>query len=236
MNNEELVENITKEVMKRIKFMMETSSINKKTVLILEETKNSCQVVKEKIEQNEMSVDYIDTMKDVDSYEIILIQNLSNNELVNISKGYGNSPKEKMIIDMLLKGKRLYALEKGLQYKEHESKSPKALLKIFENYKDKLVSFGIEFKSLRAVLGNTKENNNIEVLGKSLVKESCNIGNSDNNKCLSSVLNKKLISESDIRNLKKEGLNEILICKGSIVTPLAKDFARINNIDIKIEG
>ncbi|MBU3209967.1 TIGR02536 family ethanolamine utilization protein [Clostridium algidicarnis] len=236
MNNDNLVDMITREVMKRINVIIETSSTSKKAVLILEDTKNLCPIVKGRIDQNEMSVDYIDTMKDVDSYEIILIQNLSNNELVNISKGYGNSPKEKVIIDMLLKGKKLYALEKGLQYKEHEDKSPKALLEVFEGYKNKLVSFGIEFKSLGAILGNTKENNKIEVLRSPLVKESCKIEKSDNNKCLSSVLNKKLISESDIKNLKKEGLKEILICKGSIVTPLAKDFARINNIDIKIEG
>lgn len=137
---------------------------------------------------------------------------------------------------MLLKGKKLYALEKGLQYKAHEDKSPKALLEVFEGYKNKLVSFGIEFKSLRAILGNTKENDNVEALTKPLAKESCKIEKPDNNKCLSAVLNKKLISEVDIRNLKREGLNEILIYKGSIVTPLAKDFARVNNINIKIKG
>lgn len=236
MNNDKLVDIITKEVMNRIKLMMETSSVSKKTVLILEDTKDLCPIVKGRIEQKEMSVDYIDTMKNIDSYEIILIQNLSNNELVNISKGYGNSPKEKVIIDMLLKGKKLHALEKGLQYKEHESKSPKALLEVFEGYKDKLVSFGIEFKSLGAILGNTKENNNVEILEKPLVKESYKIEKSDDNQYLSEVLNKRLISEVDIRNLKKEGLKEILISKRSIVTPLAKDFARVNNINIKIVG
>ena len=80
MNKDNLVDIITKEVMKRIKLMMETSSVSKKSVLILEDTKDLCPIVKGRIEQNEMSVDYIDTMKDIDSYEIILIQNLSNNE------------------------------------------------------------------------------------------------------------------------------------------------------------
>ncbi|MBU5591916.1 TIGR02536 family ethanolamine utilization protein [Clostridium sp. MSJ-4] len=235
MNKDILVDTITKEVMKRIKLMMDSNSDLEKRVLILEETKDLCPIVKGKIEEERISVDYIDNMKDINSYEFILIQNLSNNELINISRGYVSSSKESVILDLLLKGKKIYALEKGLQYKKYDSTSPKALLEVFKGYKDKLASFGVEFTSLRSILSKSKDCKESCVIEKTISAGISKVQEVDNNS-LSQVLSKRLISEVDVRDLKKEGIGEIIVPKKSIVTPLAKDFARVNNIKIKIEG
>lgn len=235
MDKDKLIELITKEVMRRIKLTMEENNKKEegnKTILILENSKDLCPIVKKNLNENEISVDYIDNMKGIETYEYILIQNLSNNELINISKGYANSDKEKMIINILLKGKNIYALGKGLEYKNYENTSSRALLEVFKSYKNNLTSFGVTFTSLRAIIENIKSNKNL--------KEVCHREKSEdklqNNKCIKKTIDKKLISEMDIKNIEKEGIKEITISKKSIVTPLAKDFARVNNIDIKIES
>lgn len=232
MDNDKLIELITKEVMKRIKLMVEVNNNNKK-VLILEKSENLCPVVKKILAENEMSVDSIDSMGNLDNYEFILIQNLSNNELINIAQGYQNSEKEKAIIDILLKGKKVYGLEKGLEYKEYEDVAPKGLIEVFQGYKEKLSTFGVEFTSLRAIIGSkvteksankSEEKTQVKSLEKVDVKTHQN------------VITKKLVSEIDMKNMQKDGAKEVRISKKSIITPLAKDFARINNITITIES
>ncbi|RXI66073.1 hypothetical protein DQN76_13520 [Clostridium tetani] len=242
MDKDKLIELITKEVMKRIKLTMEENngkeenSKSNKTILILENSKDLCPIVKKNLDENEISVDSIDNMKDIETYEFILIQNLSNNELINISKGYANSDKEKIIINILLKGKNIYALEKGLEYKNYENTSPRALLEVFKSYKNNLTSFGITFTSLRALITNIKSNKNLKQVCPIEKLEDKLEDKSQDNKCIKKTIDKKLISEIDIKNIEKEGIKEITISKKSIVTPLAKDFARVNNINIKIES
>ena len=242
MDKDKLIELITKEVMRRIKLTMkensrkEENNESNKTILILENSKDLCSIVKSNLSENKISIDSIDNMKDIEKYEFILIQNLSNNELINISKGYANSNKEKIIINILLKGRNIYALEKGLQYKNYENTCPRPLLEVFKSYKNNLTSFGITFTSLGALTTSIKNNNKL--------KKVCNIEHSEdkledksqNNKCMGKIIDKKLISEMYMKNIEKEGIKEIIISKKSIVTPLAKDFARVNNINIKIEN
>lgn len=240
MNNEKLVELITKEVIRRMKAIIEENNSIKNKILILEHNENMCPIVKKRLEENNIIADSIDTMKDINEYKCILIQNISNNELRNISQGYGSSQKEKLIVDLILKGEKLYALEKGVEFEEYKDVAPKVLINVFEEYKNKLELFGVVFTSLKSIISNT---NKVEKAIKEVVKKEENIGNNMesivNEKCCignERVLNKKLISEMDIRNLKKEGVNEIIVAKKSIITPLAKDFARINNLVIKVES
>ncbi|RXI49096.1 hypothetical protein DP130_06710 [Clostridium tetani] len=242
MDKDKLIELITKEVMKRIKLTMEENNRkeenhkNNKTILILENSKDLCPIVKKNLDENKILVDSIDNIKDIETYEFILIQNLSNNELINISKGYSNSDKEKAIINILLKGKNIYALEKGLEYKNYENTSPRALLEVFKGYKNNLTSFGITFTSLRDLITSIKSNKELKEVCPIEKLESKLEDKSQNNKCIRKTIDKKLISEMDIKNIEKEGIKEITISKKSIVTPLAKDFARVNNINIKIES
>ncbi|MGL4730287.1 MAG: TIGR02536 family ethanolamine utilization protein [Clostridium sp.] len=232
MNNEKLIELITKEVIRRMKSIIEQENTKNDKVLILEESGNVCPIVKSRLEENSIAVDCIDSMSDISDYKCILIQNISNNELRNIAQGYQNSKKEKAIIDILLKGKQLYALEKGVEYEEYKEIAPKALIDVFEEYKNKIASFGVEFTSLKTVINEVKdkkEDNKVAASKKKETKTTCCDADRE-------VLVKKLISEIDIKNLHKDGAKEIIVSKKSIITPLAKDYARINNLVIKFEN
>ncbi|MDU7964099.1 MAG: ethanolamine utilization protein, partial [Clostridium perfringens] len=44
--------------------------------------------------------------------------------------------------------------------------------------------------------------------------------------------NKKLVSESDLRKPHINGVRTLIVDKKAIITPLAKDYIRINNLNV----
>lgn len=229
MKNEELIELITKEVMKRLKIMLEENNKSKKKLLILEHSKDLCPILSGALKDNDFIVHCLDDMNDIESYEGIILQNISNGELTNLSLTIQGSMKEKVAIEAVLKGLNLYAMEKGVEYKKYTATANTALLDTFKSHEEKLKNYGVKFVGLKGLLsalkgeGNIKENNE-------KVSATVEVGVNQ------LVINKKLISETDLKNLYKDGIKEIVIPRKSIVTPLAKDFARINKLLIKFES
>lgn len=229
MCNEELIELITKEVMKRLKTMIEESNKSNKKLLILEHSKDLCPILSGALKDNNFTIDCLDNMSDIETYEGIILQNISNSELTNLSLTVQGSMKEKVAIEAALKGLNLYAMEKGVEYKKYAATANEALFAAFRNHEEKLKSYGIKFVGLKGLLSSLTGKENIK---SDKEKVSVKVKTKENQLKIS----KKLISETDLKNLYKDGVNEIVISKKSIVTPLAKDFARINNLLIKLEN
>lgn len=236
MNYEDLVQLITKEVMDRLKSMMaDKASVNIKKVLILEKQDNLCPVLTGALRDKNYVVDSIDSMGDFTSYNGIILQDLSNGEFANLSHGIEGSIKEKLAIQAIFSGNRIYCMEKGVEYKKYVETSNKLFFNMFNAYEDKLKSYGISFvglKELFACLGDEcskveKESCKAEV--KSLVcKERAEVIMDS----FADLSHKKLVSEVELRNISKRGIKEVLVSKGTIVTPLAMDFARVNKLKI----
>lgn len=244
MNNEKLIELITEEVMKRLKALIKTEENNKK-ILILEKKENLCPIVSKFLQENKISIHSLDDMESLENYEAILLQNISNVELVNLSMAQQSSLKEKVAIEALLKGEKVYALEKGLEYTKYKDTANKQLLKVFENHKDQLASYGINFVGLKTLLAGINEESKVkDTFNKTTLTEISDEESEKEDKafCCNKVLEKtelltkKLVTEVDLRNLLKDGVKNIAISKKSIVTPLARDFARVSKMKINIEN
>ncbi|HCQ89815.1 MAG TPA: hypothetical protein DIU45_08815 [Clostridium sp.] len=237
MYSEDLVELITKEVMNRLKILLEENNKSKKKLLILEHSKDLCPILSGALQDNNFIIDCLDNMGDIESYEGIILQNVSNSELANLSLTIQGSMKEKVAIEAALKGLNLYAMEKGVEYKKYTTTANRVLFNTFKNHEEKLKSYGVNFVGLKELL-STLKSENVNVAPKTernnktdKVEVSVQIKDEANRS-----VKKKLISETDLRNLYKDGVKEVVIPKKSIVTPLAKDFARINKLLIKFES
>lgn len=236
MNYEELVQLITKEVMGRLKAVMaEEASANLKKVLVLEKKEDLCPVITGALRDKNYIVDCIDTMGDLSSYDGILLQNLSNGEFANLSHGIEGSIKEKLAIQAIFSGNRIYCMEKGVEYKKYAETSNKLFFNLFKGYEDKLKSYGINFvglKELFACLGDECR----EVEKNACTVEGCpsdlNKKAEDTGCCREDLSTKKLVSEVELRNICKRGINEVIVSKRTILTPLAMDYARVNKIKI----
>lgn len=236
MNNEQLVEIITKEVINRLKTMlMDKNMAAKKRVLVLEPKETLCSELALSLEKNNYVIDCIDNMGDLSSYEGIILQNIKNGELANLAHGIESSIKEKVAIQAIFNGKKLYLMEKGIEYKKFEGTSNRLFFNMFKEYEDKLVSYGIEIVGLKELIESlnnkpicleaptckTSVKNNIEIAEVKENKETC-----------IDLTNKKLVSEVELRTIFNQGIKEVLVSKKSIITPLAMDFARVNRLKI----
>ncbi|MCF6466273.1 hypothetical protein [Clostridium sp. Cult2] len=210
MDIEKFIETITRKVIEEL----EKNKKEEKKILLLtsnkDEVKNKYSLFISKWEK----VDFIyDDKISIDSYSIILCPELMNEDLIDIAIGKQNSIISSIIVEAILRGKKIICMEEGLLYKNFENSSNKNFYNIFEEYKKKLESYGIEFIKYTE-LGNII--NSLENRENGIVP-----------------INRKVITESDIEKVWVDGINNIKISRSSIITPLAEDY--IVDKQIKIE-
>lgn len=236
MNKEELVELITKEVMARLKEMLSSKECftDKKKVLILEKAEDLCPVLSGALRDNNYLVDSLDNMETLECYDAIVLQNISPRELANLANGIGGSVKETVFTDVILSGKRVFAMKKGLEYQNFVTTANKQFFNLFKTYEEKLKSYGVVYVGLKDLLSevdgakyeveekvfNLKDN-----MEEKAFRETNEVEFVD-------LTKKKLISEVELRNIYKNGINKVLVSKKSIVTPLAMDYARVSKVQI----
>lgn len=224
MDFEKLVDMITKEVAKRISDLNNKEEINNKEKVVILAT-TPYKDIEEKL-NHKYSIQYFsEDLRDCDK---IIIPRTCIKLLSNLANGICSEESHKFLSIMLLKGKKVYMLEDGIEYKKYKGRAPEALWNMYRGFEEKIKTFGINIiSSLDEIEG--KSNN--ESLNKIEEKTS----NLDNEKSTEDFLfkGKKLITESDLRKMYMKGTKEVVISKKSLVTPLAVDFVRIHQLKLK---
>ncbi|AKA68740.1 hypothetical protein [Clostridium scatologenes] len=233
MEMEKLVEMITKEVMKRIKKLSyDENRYVKDKILLLGDCFESSNI-KEALEEKYI-VDLYNSDVNVDCYKAVVLSKLNLKVLSNLALGLCNGQYEEIIINALFKGKRVYVLEDGMEYRKYMSSANKNLYKLYTEYEQKLMYNGVDILNegnlIRALLcgQDIHKSQNHEVYEDSISEKIEN-----KQEFIKNSLSKKLITEVDLRRLYMDGVKEINILKKSILTPLAQDFIRINHLKIK---
>lgn len=217
MDTKELIEYITKEVMKRIQ-NTNTDKLNERKDKILT-VDFSIENVLEKVKED-FYIDHLEDLNEdvvVDSYKCILIGSMTNKELVNIALGLPNDKISSIIIDFILRGKRVYVLNEGIKYHKYNDSSNISFYNMMKSYEERLETFGINFVNEKDISGLFADN----IRAKESVDE--------NNQY---VIKEKIVTESLIRQIYQGGYTEIVTNKATIITPLAKDYIRTNGIGI----
>lgn len=230
---ENLVDMITKEVMRRIqKLSYDENRYIKDKILLLEDCFENSNI-KEALEEKYI-VDLYNSDVNVDCYKAVVLSKLNLKVLSNLALGLCNGQYEEIIINALFKGKRVYVLEDGMEYRKYMSSANKNLYKLYTEYEQKLMYNGVDILNegnlIRALLcgQDIHKSQNHEVYEDSISEKIEN-----KQEFIKNSLSKKLITEVDLRRLYMDGVKEINILKKSILTPLAQDFIRINHLKIK---
>lgn len=230
MENERLIQAVTEEVMKRLMDILKKQDfshlLNKKTALLIGTSEENNNSIYDKLIKLNYDVNFVSNMKDVDTYDLIIVQHLSNLELVNLSLGVPSGQKEETIIQAMLKGKKIYLLADGIEFRKYSSTANKNFYNMYKSYENKIIDFGIEI---------IEHINNID-------KDNVNFSNTDNKNIVTNnvgkindvynLTGKKLISEVDLRRAMVNGNKDVKISIKTIVTPLAKDFIRTNKLNV----
>ncbi|MGJ0845665.1 flavoprotein [Tissierella praeacuta] len=161
-------------------------------------------------------------------YSIIIGPNITTNTLSKISLGMIDTFIPNLIWTFLYQGKKVYLdFNQVKNYLGEETKN-KEILNITNKYIATIKKMGaIEIDKenrIDSIITNTEyEKSNLTDINK-----STNLSNYKYNRN-----NKTVITEKDIINL--EANNKLILPKGTIITPLAKDKAREKNIKIEIK-
>lgn len=233
MDMEKLVEMITKEVMKRIKKLSyDENRYVKDKILLLGDCFESSNI--EEALEEKYIVDLYNSDVNVDCYKAVVLSKLNLKVLSNLALGLCNGQYEEIIINALFKGKRVYVLEDGMEYRKYMSSANKNLYKLYTEYEQKLMYNGVDILNegnlIRTLLcgQDIHKSQNHEVYEDGISEKIEN-----KQEFIKNSLSKKLITEVDLRRLYMDGVKEINILKKSILTPLAQDFIRINHLKIK---
>lgn len=208
MEYDKLVNLIVEEVLKKLnKSTYENTS--KKVAVIF--NKDDLQKYSEIMEPEYEVVLFNENIKDCN---IVVITKLCLKGMANLANLICSTKEESFVIKMLMQGKKIYISEDGLLYKKYKSSAPKQVYNKYLEFENILKNYGIE------VMNDSISNNSVEN----------NIDTVNLEKSIS--ISKKLITEADIRKQHILGNKVIFIDKKSVITPLAKDYIKMNHIEI----
>lgn len=180
-------------------------TLSDQKIIIATETNN--QIDMEILEAlSEVEIVNVDN-KDI---ETILIPTLSNADLALIADGSDASAIAKIITNGLLLGKEIIVLEEGIYFHNFIKTSHRGFYNMLRNKERSLATFGIKILNKQAT---------IRLLQKKY---------STSNSC--DKFAGKVLTEDKIKQLHQDGSTDIKVTEKLIITPLAKDYIRANNI------
>lgn len=139
-NIEILVQKITDIIMRRLQ-----EDKSKKTVGFLGKEYDS---IRNYYEKRDYKVKVI-SVKDKFDVDILIVTELSILNMNRIALGIPQTEYETSIFQCLLKRQDVVFLEEGMEFHTNQHILPRALLKVLENYKKQLVSYGVSILPLK---------------------------------------------------------------------------------------
>lgn len=134
----------------------------------------------------------------------LVVSKLSLKNLYNISNAIYENDYEEKIIKFLLENKEIIIIKEGIEYSKYEN-IPVAVLKRYEEYIEKIKTYGIKIESKDFYINSLEK------------KEE--------------IYSKKLLDLNSLRELEIKGIKRLVI-ENSIVTSSAQEYAKDKNIEI----
>ncbi len=207
MDNEVLIESILKKVIEELKKIEEvemTKSNNDEKIInfLGDDTLLKDELSKKvKIQDNlNLRNKWSDISDDSNSKKVI-ISTLCIDGLISIAQG-----KRNFVIDTLLNNGQVYVVEEGIIYKQYTT--PKMLLKTYDEYLEKIKSYGIKIIKRDEILSLFEKKEGISIHG--------------------------IITESKLRKLDLRN-KRIILNSNNKITSLAQDYIKQNNIEVQSE-
>ena len=226
MDYDKLIEFIVNEIYKKLENQgVKENNDLPKCVLMWERDEDKYKFLNDKFK-------VLNYNKDIKDCDVLVISRLCLRGLCNLAMGNSVSDEERFILKMIMRGKKVYVMEDGLEYKRYKQTAPKTLYNKYLNFEKEIKSYGVEIiNNPKSILNEVKINYK-EEYAKDNTEIKVNVNLTENTLDLRS---KKLISESDLRKPQINGIDKILLGKKSIITPLANDFIRIHNLKLDKE-
>ncbi|SET49399.1 ethanolamine utilization protein [Natronincola peptidivorans] len=218
MDLERLVKAITLEVLKHMEITNHDTPPPLKKLLVLEETDSKEEERYFQSIKGRYQVEGIESYhqgQSINYYDAIIIPYLPIKEMVNIGIGVRNGDISEITSEAILLGVKVYVLKEGIDYRKYQKTSNIGYYQMMESYEKKLKELGIH------------------IVDQDNFYESLNNHQKDmNNDNSSTIIDKRIITETDIEEFYSKGYEEIFLREKTIITPLAEDYIKQNRIAI----
>lgn len=158
-------------------------------------------------------------------YDAILLGELDNASLAKAAVGLLDNDYLKLIGEAILSRKPVYAITEGVELFQYKETAPPVYYRVFETHLETLKKSGVKVCTQAELISCLLRESGSAAVD-TQADYSCKVP--DNTKCFT----RKVITERDMMELKKENLSSVQIGKRCIVTDLAKEFAQKNKITI----
>ncbi len=164
----------------------------------------------------ENSADKVRLVSTPEEADVICLTVASAKLFAEIGKGYGDHEHTAVILNQLALGKKVCILEEGIPYRKYEATCPPKLYEKWLSYEETVKSYGVQFVSRETLFGSVKHS----VL-ETPIKGACH------------VLDQRVVTEKILSRIPQRSTQTIAISKDAIVTPLAQDYIRQEQLEIK---
>lgn len=208
LTREQLIELITKEVLKKMNQDKKVSPDPlRSSVLVIGSVQKVPADVSEKY--NCRGIDDYDG--DIRHFEKVLITGLTMVELADIALGRNTKSVQCAVINALLQGKEIVLYDFALEHRHFKTQSNQTFYLLMESYVNILKSFDIKFVSGHEDAFNQKEH----------------ISASSANPCSG------VVTEAKAKELVQQNSGDILLKNGTVLTPSAKDVFYSKNRQVR---
>lgn len=219
-----LIEAVAAEVLKRLRQAGEAEPIASKKQAVLLAAEPAPEL--ESVLQPHYDVCYYDeSLRDCD---LLLIPKTCIQLLSNMAHGITAGPRERFVLTMLLKGRKVVLLEDGLAYRKYKPTAPVLLYKLYDGMVDKLRGYGIRVvKQTELPLACPEE-------GAAVIPQAergAAYADSDA-PSQPEALHGKVITEAELKKCRLQNRTEIVIDRHAIITPLAQDYMRTQQMRV----
>ncbi|UHA72528.1 ethanolamine utilization protein [Paenibacillus sp. 481] len=249
-----LIQAVANEVLRRIGLEQtdESSLVERKRVLVLSE--EPLPELENLLRPHVELSYYNETLRDCD---LLIMPKLCMQLLVNLANGISAGPRERFVLTMLLKGRRVIAVEEGLYYRKYKSSAPVLLYKLYEKCADQLASYGIRLVKQSELLAVCLEDSRAEEAAhastasqvtphasaasqaaSARASELCAACSSVNELAqdivspMAEVLTCRVVTEAEVKKYRLHNGSQIVIDRNSIITPLAQDYLRMQQMQV----
>jgi ethanolamine utilization protein len=213
---ETLIQKVTDEVYKKLKSI----APSKGQRLVILSSQHVPEIEERLGTQFDISY-YNEGIKDCDC-DLLLIPTICIQLLANLANGLSTGSRERFIFTMLLKGKKVFALEEGLLYRTYKQTAPARLYKMYTDFVENIKTYGIQIVQKEELLQQYLQDEQMAAAPEAEEKEET-LPESNH---LAEILAKKVVTEADLKRCCLKQIREIVIDQKSILTPLAYDYLR----------
>lgn len=176
-------------------------------------------------------------LDDLEPYRVFVLTRMSCTGLAQLALGFdeGCAWESRLALAGLMRGAKVFALEEGLAWRAHQATASKNLVRYYTECEKTVQSYGLRLISEAELPGAIKAlrwGSSAPAPDDSRPRTALSPVPAEAPAAVKPMAMKKVLTESDVAELCREGAGSLAIPAGTIITPLALDYLNAHKVTV----